>query len=133
MRDERRSVCVGCGQPCHRNAQRCKRCNSVAARGNQNAKGRKGGYHKKGPSWTYNLTSEQVKAVSSIRHHHNGGREKTTSDGWKIYVQPTTLPARYLELRHYMTSGAIARWVIERDGRVSATNDLGFKRTLVPV
>lgn len=86
-------------------------------------------------SWAMGLNHAQRATVSRLRNELSGGFNirHQGSDGWSVYLMPTTGPAKYLELRHYMTGGGLARWVIERDGSVSATNELGESRVLVPV
>jgi len=44
---------------------------------------------------------------------------------------PSTGKASYMELRHYLIGGKIARWVIEKDGTISAHNDEGLSRVLI--
>jgi len=80
-------------------------------------------------NWARSLTLEQRQTVKEIRRSHNAGGLKghNGSEGWRVYMMPTTGPAKYVELRHYMTEGRIARWVVERDGSVSADNDRGMR------
>ena len=75
-----------------------------------------------GSTWAYGLSPEQVATVRRTRLDFNGSRsgyQHHGADGWKVYMQPTTLPARYLELRHYQADGVVSVWVIERDGTIS--------------
>jgi len=65
-----------------------------------------------------------IKAAHTPTDHHG-------ADGWALYRVPSTGPARYVELRHYLLTGSIARWAIEPDGRVSAHNDQGRDRKLI--
>lgn len=127
-------VCPDCHGPRDRKAKRCRRCHANAIRDgrarrasvNPNPKVRGGWATRRGPSWTTTLTPAQIATVLSIRREHNGGdRKEKGSDGWRVYMVPSTLPARYLELRHYLTEGRVARWVIEQDGTVSADNSQG--------
>lgn len=76
--------------------------------------------------WAKTLTPEQREAVQRIRRGCNGGIKDTQKgEGWSVYMMPTTMTPTYLELRHYMTEGGVARWVIEQDGSVSADNANG--------
>ncbi len=83
----------------------------------------------RGP-WARFLAAEQRAAVVAIRLKHNGRRPQTGSEEWTVYLMPSTQPATYCELRHYLTDGRVARWVIERNGSVSADNDRGTFREL---
>lgn len=122
-------VCQDCGRPVSRRAhKRCRRCANLAAHGNQNGKGgrRPATSNRKGPAWCQTLTREQIETIKRIRFEVGGGHGYTRgADGWTVYLVPTTLPARYCELRHHLIEGGIARWVIERDGSVSSDNDRG--------
>ena len=75
------------------------------------------------PNWSKTLNDAQVATVRRLRESHNGGPatngQQNASEGWRVYMQPTTLPARYLELRHFQTDGKVSVWVIEPDGWVS--------------
>jgi hypothetical protein len=83
--------------------------------------------------WALTLNREQRRAIRVLRRRHSQvGQKNAKTDGWFAYIQPTTGPAKYLELRHYLLGGGVARWVIERDGTVSATNNLGVSPNLVP-
>lgn len=82
--------------------------------------------------WHHTLNREQIAAVRRIRLQTSGGMGYLQGpDGWTVFMEPTTGLARYLELRHYLKDGRLARWVIERDGTVSAHNDRGTLRELV--
>lgn len=119
--------CADCGEVlARRGPKRCKRCASRVPvseggyRGNRNAKGRgrpnqgrQGGH-----PWAVTLTEAQRETVNQIRAQHSG-RETVLSEGWTVYMVPSTMPAKYLELRHHMSTGRTSRWVIEKDGSVS--------------
>jgi hypothetical protein len=91
-------------------------------------------YIRRSGGWWTCLTDAQVATVKTIRmrHAHGGRKHDSGSHGWTVYHEPTTLPATYLELRHHMLEGRVARWVIDTDGSVSATNEFGDRKDLVP-
>jgi hypothetical protein len=84
--------------------------------------------------WTSGLSRAQVKTIKRIRVELSGASRKDSfaSDGWTIYRIPSTREATYLELRHHLTDGGLARWVIETNGEVSFHNDLGMSPALLP-
>lgn len=81
--------------------------------------------------WAHTLNKAQRETVKRIRREANPGRSHQTVEGWSVFMRPTTGPAKYLELRHHLTEGRLARWVIEQDGSVSATNDCGSASELL--
>jgi hypothetical protein len=81
--------------------------------------------------WTRGLTPEQVATIRRIRDQFNCGKVGAGTVGWTVYQIGTTIPALYAELRHYLFSGSVARWVIEKDGTVSRSNDLGARGRLL--
>ena len=84
-----------------------------------------------GHNWARTLNETQRAAVQRVMHE-NGVLGSAKREGWTVFMIPTTGKARYLELRHYLIDGQVARWVIEQDGMVSAHNDRGLLRELVP-
>lgn len=85
-------------------------------------------------NWSKTLNPAQTAAVNRIRDEHNSyAHAASGSDGWTVYLMPSLSTPVYLELRHYLTEGGVARWVIERDGSVSAHNDRGRLRHVVAV
>lgn len=92
--------------------------------------------HQTKSNWWSTLNAAQRATVQRIRREHTPSvrsapdRQEAT-DGWAALMMPTTGPATYLELRHYLQGGGLARWVIEVDGSVSATNEQGQRRGLI--
>ena len=90
-----------------------------------------------GKTWVLGISLAQRNTIKRIRaphigHTHTGsGVGDGGTDGWTIYRMPSTGEATYLELRHHIHLGVTARWVIERDGRISAWNDEGQRRSLI--
>lgn len=74
--------------------------------------------------WASTLNKAQRAAVQRIKAAANAGDHDGQTEGWTVYLMPSTGPAKYCELRHHL-AGGIARWVIEPDGSVSAENDRG--------
>lgn len=75
--------------------------------------------------WAKYVTQEQKDTIRQIRRSCAGAHKPDNSDGWSLYGRPSVGQLTYCELRHYMGEGHIAKWVIERDGTVSATNRQG--------
>ena len=88
----------------------------------------------RGRQWGRTLTPEQRKTVNALRDLYSSRRNHRSKggEGWTVYMMPSTQPATYLELRHRLMDGHVARWVIERDGTVSAHNSLGTLRRMGP-
>ena len=82
-------------------------------------------------NWARQLTREQKATIARIRLKAKPGivRHHGT-DGWRVYIIPSLGPAQYLELRHRLGFGRVARWRIERNGDVSAHNDEGTSTSL---
>jgi hypothetical protein len=78
-------------------------------------------------SWTQHLTPEQRATVQEIRvkcgAFHSRNTHNLLAENWWLYLTPSVGPAEYVELRHYLLGGRTARWVIEKDGIISADND----------
>lgn len=128
--------CVDCGGPlANPVSKRCKRCHNTAVRARRSTPKpvRQLPTMNRVSPWSRTLTPAQTETISRIRLEANGGRKATGSDGWRVYMIPTIGPAEYVELRHYLTEGRVARWAVEKDGTVSADNDRGELSKLHPV
>lgn len=86
-----------------------------------------------GNTWSITLNPEQRATVKALRLKHGQTYVASGSDGWSVYMMPSVGPARYVELRHRPLDGRVSRWVIEKDGSVSAHNDMGRSHDLLPV
>ena len=87
--------------------------------------------------WARTLNPAQREAVHALRKQNNmlskDQQMRGGTHGFTVFMMPTTGPAKYLEARHHMPTGRVARWVIEPDGRISAHNYSGESRELVQV
>ena len=82
--------------------------------------------------WGRHVTRAQVAAITEIRRDANQGTDGSHSygDDWTIFMFPSTGPAQYVELRHRLMSGRLARWVVDPYGEVEAHNFKGQSTVL---
>ena len=99
----------------------------------KNARAARAEHQRRGTSdWGRHVTRAQVAAITEIRREANTAMSGTHSygDDWTIFMFPYTGQAKYVELRHRLMSGRLARWVIDSDGEVEAHNFRGQSAVL---
>jgi hypothetical protein len=95
-------------------------------------RGRSPGEKRGTSNWGHHVTRAQVRAITEIRRECNQASDGSHSygDDWTVFMFPSTGQARYVELRHRLLSGRLARWVVDSEGEVEAHNFKGESTVL---